>query len=285
MLRISRRSSLAALVSAGAALAAPGGASAAVICVPDTTVAADCGSSAATPQAGIDAAVSLPGSDTVRLAAGVYTGTIVKSTGWDAANKTTISGAGRTATIFRSGTGTDIISLFGNFALQDFGLDITGGELVPDQCTGLVDAPGSGKRARLPDPEDGAGRVGEDRHPAEVHHVHRLRHHGAAGRLDRSRRGIGVLDGDVGRPGGRLALGHQRHHPGDIRPVLGRAAVAAGLLDVFGLRDLQAEQAGVELDRGVQVGGPEVNPTRGPGGVTRSLAHLFNLSSKGFFFS
>ena len=71
---------------------------------------------------------------------------------------------------------------------------------------------------------------------AEVHHVHRLGDHGAAGLLDRGRGRVGVVDRDVGGPGRRLALLHQRHHPGDGLAVLHRLAVAAGLLGVLALR-------------------------------------------------
>ena len=59
-------------------------------------------------------------------------------------------------------------------------------------------SPAPGNVPGLPDPEDGAGRVGEDRHPAEVHHVHRLGDARCRRPPDRRRGGVGVVDRDVG---------------------------------------------------------------------------------------
>src|SRR5881392_92919 len=49
-----------------------------------------------------------------------------------------------------------------------FAVRIARVELVPDDGSGFADDPGAGKAAWLPDTEEGAGRIGEERHPAEV---------------------------------------------------------------------------------------------------------------------
>ena len=155
---------------------------------------------------------------------------------------------------------------------------VAGVELVPGERDGLVDHTGAGERARLPDPEDGAARVGEDRHPAEVHDLHRLGEHLAPGIGDSAGGGAGVGDRDVARPGRRLAFLHQRHHPGDGLAVAHRLPVSAGLLGVRALGDRPAEQGLVEAHRRLEVGGSEVHPGRGAGLVAADLGHLLSPS-------
>lgn len=81
-------------------------------------------------------------------------------------------------------------------------------QLHPDQRVLLRGHPQAAGLARLPRGELGALRVGELPEPPLAHHVHRLHPDGAAAVPD-------------GRGGGLDVRGHEVHHPGGLRTLLG----------------------------------------------------------------
>ena len=102
-------------------------------------------------------------------------------------------------------------------------------------------------RRRLPDAEDGARRVGGDRHPARLAGVQRAHRHRAAAGADRLGRRVRVVGGQVRRPGDRKLP--VRRQLADARRPRGRRAAAR----TYGPScwgpglELPAEQLAVEL--------------------------------------
>ena len=139
------------------------------------------------------------------------------------------------------------------------GVEVGRHELVPAQGARLVHDPRARVGAGLPDPEHRAGGVGEDAHPADVEHVHRLHEHHAAVVLDELGDPVGAVDVDVGRPHGRARV-HERRDAADGPAAEHGDAVAARLGRT--LVDVPAEQGGVEGDRPVDVGAADVHPGR-----------------------
>ena len=128
---------------------------------------------------------------------------------------------------------------------------------------------------RLPDPEHRAGRVLRDQHLPLAHHVHRVEHHLAAVGLDRRRVRVDVRARQVRRPVRRRRRGaHRGAEAGDALAAHERLVVVAGLL--AGVLELPAEQAAVELQRGIEIG--RVRSTHGVSrGRSRAFCHAPKL--------
>jgi hypothetical protein len=135
--------------------------------------------------------------------------------------------------------------------------------LVPAQRAWGVGDLRAEERAVLPDAERGARGVKRDRHPANVHDIHRVHQQLAAGPLDLRGRGVGVLRRQEGRPGGgRPGRALQRPDPGHGLAVQVRYRVATHFWPA--LLDVPAELRGVESNGLRYVADTEVDPARRP---------------------
>ena len=87
---------------------------------------------------------------------------------------------------------------------------------MPDRCTGLADHLEAVMPDRLPQTEEGAGRIGQHSHPALVLDLHRLDAADAAGGGRSGQRGLDVGGVEVGGPAVRViplrVVVHQAGH-------------------------------------------------------------------------
>ena len=152
------------------------------------------------------------------------------------------------------------------------GLDVGRDQVVPAQRPGRVDEAGADVGARLPDHEDRALRVLDDRHAPGVEDVEHLAHDRSAELLRACRGAVGVLHGDVAVPVRGLHAGRHRRDGGDVVAVdLGhRVVVAVADRDVL---VGPAQQVGIEGLRRFDVVGVQVHPGEGPGRVAGAFAH------------
>ena len=153
-------------------------------------------------------------------------------------------------------------------------LGVGGQVLVPHERAGLGRELGADVLLRLPDAEDGAGRILREHHAAGVEDVHRRHEEGAAGVGDARCGGVDVVGRDVGRPVRRhaFAAGRRRARGGDVLAVLREHRVAAGLGTRVAL-GLPAEQVAVEGGGAVEIGGRHVRPAGRAGRVLGELGH------------
>ena len=132
-------------------------------------------------------------------------------------------------------------------------------------------------RPGLPDAEHRTTRVGGDPHPADVHHVERLRQQLTASGVDLRRRVVGIVSGQVGRPERRhLRRAHFRADASD-RPAADLAHRVTACLRRSVL-DLPAEQARVERLRLADIVDAQIDParrSRRPGSIARD--HLSSM--------
>lgn len=138
--------------------------------------------------------------------------------------------------------------------------------------------------ALLGDPEDRAGRVGEDPHPDEVQDIHRPGQNRLTPPGDSRGHRIDVVGGEVEDPCGGSARLHLGADAADGRAAETGHAIAADLRRALGTR-IPSEEAAVEVQGGGDVGGLEVRPAGGSlgvldrrGGTRRAVGRLAPLA-------
>jgi hypothetical protein len=167
---------------------------------------------------------------------------------------------------------------------------VTRVETVQDERPRIVDQLRALVLLRLPDAEGCSLGIGKDSHPARVHEVERLGHHGSAGIADLGRGRIGAVDPEIGVPHRRWRrCVANRSDSGDIAAAraprrvkdrrAGRLRPCDEVLVVGALRhhvlELPAEETAVEVDRCLGIGFARVHPAWDAGDVSVTFGHRY----------